>query len=368
MGYAERKKLYKAIGDMRKAPLISYVTSIRPNLGGQMAGDAISAIINQINRIPPSYDAVDFLIISNGGDPITSLRIIGLLRERFKKITVLLPYVAYSAATILALGADEIIMHPFSNLGPVDPQLTVSRHNERGQQENLQFSSEDLRNFIDFIKTDVGISDQQHLISAITPLIADVGSLPIGSAKRSQQLSLTLSEKMLSTHIADKNKAKSISKALNTSYYHHGYAVSRREAKEMGLNIVYPESKLEKLLWKVWEDFSIEMKCDAAFDIIKEIMDDSEANKEISSVPIVNLPANTPAHIAQQIITQHAQQTPVTTRSSIKRKFLIASVESTKNAKAVYTNIDIIFWRNPDMSLGANITSSASGWVDRQEN
>lgn len=368
MGYIERHKIYKSIENIRKRPLISYVTSIRPNLSGQMAGDAISPIIEQINRIPKAFKEVDFLIISNGGDPITSLRIIGLLRERFEKVTVLLPYVAYSAATILALGADELIMHPFSNLGPVDPQLTVSRQNGRGQQENLQFSSEDLRNFIDFIKTDVGISDQQHLISAITPLINDVGSLPIGSAKRSQQLSLTLSEKMLSTHISDENKAKSISKALNTSYYHHGYAVSRHEAKDMGLNVIYPDEKLEGLLWKLWKDFSNEMKCDISFDVIREIMDDPEASKEINTVPIVNLPANTPPPLAQQIISQHAQQVPITTRSSIKRNFIIASVESTYFAKAVYNNIDIIFWRNPDMSLGANITSSASGWSDRKEN
>lgn len=212
MGYIERQKIYKSIVSIRKKPLIAYVTSIRPNLSGHMAGDAISPIIEQINKIPKSYKEVDFLIISNGGDPITSLRIIGLLRERFEKITVLLPYVAYSAATILALGADELIMHPFSNLGPVDPQLTVSRQNGRGQQENLQFSSEDLRNFIDFIKTDVGISDQQHLISAITPLITDVGSLPIGSAKRSQQLSLTLSEKCLALIYQMKTRQKQFQK------------------------------------------------------------------------------------------------------------------------------------------------------------
>lgn len=368
MGYIERQKLYRSIVAIRKRPLIAYVTSIRPNLSCHMAGDAISPIIEQINKIPQKYKEVDFLIISNGGDPITSLRIIGLLRERFKRITVLLPYVAYSAATILSLGADEIIMHPFSNLGPVDPQLTVTRQNERGQKENLQFSSEDLRNFIDFIKTDVGISDQQHLMSAITPLIADVGSLPIGSAKRGQQLSLSLSEKMLSTHISDENKAKSISKALNSSYYHHGYAVGRHEAKEMGLNITYPDTKLENLLWNLWINYSSEMKCDMAFDVIKEIMEDPEANKEINTVPIINLPANTPPQLAQQIIAQHAQQTPVTTRSSLKRSFLIGTIESVNFAKSAYSNVDIIFWRNADMSIGANITSSFSGWVDYKEN
>jgi hypothetical protein len=47
------------------------------------------------------------LVVSNGGDPITVARIIGLLRERFSKVSVLLPYVAFSAATLVALGAME---------------------------------------------------------------------------------------------------------------------------------------------------------------------------------------------------------------------------------------------------------------------
>ena len=181
MSYTTRKQLYEKLFKIRNRPLIAYVTSIRPNQSGQMAGDAIPQIINQISSIPMEQEEIDFLIVSNGGDPITALRIMSLLRERFKKITVLLPYVAYSAATILSLGADEIIMHPYSNLGPVDPQLTVAHNNEHGFRENLQFSSEDLRNYVDFIRSDVGITDQQHLVSAISPLLKDVGALPIGS-------------------------------------------------------------------------------------------------------------------------------------------------------------------------------------------
>lgn len=363
MSYNTRKIMYQSIVELRKKPLISYVTSIRPNMSANMAGDSITQIIDQINAIPTSEKEIDFLIVSNGGDPITSLRIISLLRERFQKITVLLPYVAYSAATILSLGADKIIMHPFSNLGPVDPQLTVSKMNDNGHQGKLQFSSEDLRNFIDFIKTDVGISDQQHLISAITPLISDVGSLPIGSAKRSQQLSLTLSEKMLNTHHKDRNKAKAIAKALNTSYYHHGYAVGRKEAKSIGLNIENPDNTLEALLWNIWKDFEDEMKCSKPYDVINEIMSDPTANQLINKVPIVDIPANTPLNVAHTIITQKAQAATVSMRSSFKQKIIVAAIESVYHAKAAYTNAEILYWRNADMSLGINYTSYPSGWV-----
>ena len=92
--------------------MIAYVTSIRPNLSCSMASDAVPFIINQINAIPSDKNEIDFLIISNGGDPITAQRIISILRERFEKIAVVVPYVALSAATVLSFGADEIVMHP----------------------------------------------------------------------------------------------------------------------------------------------------------------------------------------------------------------------------------------------------------------
>ncbi len=366
MSYASRKELLRKISEKRGRYLISYVTSIRPNMSCNMAGDAIIPVIEQIDSIPETAQEVDFLIISNGGDPITSLRIMSLLRERFDKIAVLLPYVAYSAATILALGADEIVMHPYSNLGPVDPQLTVSHNNEKGIRENMQFSSEDLRNYVEFIKNDVGITDQQHLVSAVSPLLKDVGTLPIGTAKRSQQLSLTLSEKMLGWHVDDSAKAKSIAKALNSSYYHHGYAVGRKEAQEIGLPISVPDKDLESMLWDIWRDYSNEMQCNKPFDPIREIMDDPNANAVISQVPVVNLPANTPSDIATKLILQHAQNTPVTTRSAIKHRCMIAAIESINGAKAVFNDIDLIFWRNPDVSLGVSCTLSSSGWIENE--
>ena len=101
MSYIERKELFKKWSNLRNRPIVTYVTSIRPNLSINMSGDSITEIINTINLIPNDIKDIDFMIISNGGDPITSLRIISILRERFEHITVVVPYVAYSAATIL---------------------------------------------------------------------------------------------------------------------------------------------------------------------------------------------------------------------------------------------------------------------------
>jgi len=367
VGYQKRREYYQIHEKKRQKPLIAYVTSIRPNMPSQMSSDAITTIIEQINRVPKDKKEIDFLIISNGGDPIAALRIITMLRERFDRISVIVPYVAFSAATILALGADEIIMHPYSNLGPIDPQMSILKQNEQGQSAPMQFSSEDIRNYIEFIRSDVGVTDQAQLTTAFSSLVSEVGPIRIGSAKRNQQLSLSLSEKMLETHMEDKEKAAEIAKALNTSFYHHGYAVSRREAKDIGLNVVFPDKELEDLIWSIWLDFSNEMKCNQVFDPISEIMNDSTAKKAISEVPVVTIPANTPPGVGQNIIAQIAQRSAqIGPQAPIDLVHPMAAIESVQRAYVFNNFINIVYWRDPNMALSFNMTLYAKGWEWKQ--
>ena len=52
-------------------------------------------------------------------------RFVNALRERVERFSVLVPQDAFSAATLLALGADEIVMHPYGCLGPVDVTVAI---------------------------------------------------------------------------------------------------------------------------------------------------------------------------------------------------------------------------------------------------
>lgn len=368
MGIQSRFKLYQEWETLRGRPLIAYVTSIRPNLSCSMASDAVPFIINQINAIPSDKNEIDFLIISNGGDPITAQRIISILRERFEKIAVVVPYVAFSAATVLSFGADEIVMHPYSNLGPVDPQLTVPKNQSiQGQPTQLNFSSEDIRNYIDFIRSDVGISDQEHLATAFNALATEIGAINIGISKRGQQLSLTLSERMLETHMDDKSKAASIARSLNSDYYHHGYAVGRKEAKELGLSIVDPNPEEERVLWAIWEDFCEEMQCNRPFDPIAEVFSNPTAKSQIESIPIVDLPANMPPELAAQLFTNIANATSINQRVPIELRLPIAAIESIRIAYSVATHASMVYFRDLALQLNVNTTMYSEGWVKAYE-
>lgn len=363
MGYTERKQLFDKIIQERQRPLLTYITSIRPGMSSQMAGDSIRPIIDQLELIPKEDTAIDFLIISNGGDPITSLRIMGLLRERFETVSVLLPYVAYSAATILSLGADELVMHPYSNIGPVDPQLSAPHRMPSGATEQLEFSPEDILNYIEFLKTDVK-ADKDQMKTAIPPLMEQVGALNIGRSKRSQRLSFSLSEKMLGFHIGNKKKVKEIAKALNSSYYHHGYAVGRLEARKMGLPVTFPDEELEGLMWKVWLDYEAEMRCNESFNVVNEILADPNASKAINSIPVINLPANLPDDQKQIVYSNIVNTINVTQQQTLKLRYMLASIESPYAAKVYYNDIKLAYWRDINLNLKFNLIPKGTGWIN----
>lgn len=273
MGYQNRCNLYAEIEKIRKRPLLAYVTSSREGHGGgRMGSDVIAEFCAQLTTISDSEKEIDILIVSNGGDPIVPWRIITLLRERFERIGVLVPFAANSAATLLSLGADEIIMHPFANFGPVDPQINIMN----GHGLPTQFSADHLLYYLDFVKNEVGFSEQEELGVAFQHLCDKIDAPSIGMARKSAKLTESLGKKLLMTHMEDEEKAEEIASSLNTSFYHHGYTIGRNEAKELGLPIVACPKDLEDLIWHVWIDFEEEMKCRIPFEPLTEILTTKE--------------------------------------------------------------------------------------------
>lgn len=334
------------------------MTSFRVNASASIASDVIPDFIKLIQSIPPEYKEIDLLIISYGGDPTVAYRIVSILRERFKKVGVLLPYTAYSAATLISLGADEIIMHPFSNLGPVDPQLTHRKQN----QEQIQFGSEDLRNYIDFIQNDVGLSDQEQMQKSFEIICKEVGAVPIGVAKRSAQLALSMGEKLLSMHMTDSNKAKIIAETLNKSFYHHGYPLGRTEAKKMGLPITNPDEEMEGLLWQTYESFETEMKFNEPFDPLKLVLNSPSAASLLAPTQQVQIPGNLPADILQQVYNAVLADIQVVQIPPVDYELFQASTES-EYGKSEFKTIGKVFANKlPDNNITMNIIQTSSGW------
>lgn len=370
MSIATRLPLYRDIESIRGCPLIAYVTSTRPNAQGSMATDVIPEILDQLLALPSDCKQVDLLVVSLGGDPTVAWRIMTLLRDRVKKVGVLVPQAAFSAATLLALGADEIVMHPCGNLGPVDPQIRVMRKTDgKTPPEVITFGSEDLAGFLNFVRHNVGLSDQEYLKSAFELFCKEVGAVPIGIASRGARLSLSLGVKLLQMHMRDeaaKQKATAIAETLNKEFFHHGYPVGRKEAKEIGLKIVEPKPDLEQKMWTLWSDIETDLECRCPFNPMREIEKAGKAEPLFAPIPQLQMPSNLPPQLAQQVMSQVLQKIGIVEVEPVEYRNVAALVESHRRASAYVTKGRVFARRDFEAKISLNTVVTSAQWEQVQ--
>ncbi len=66
---------------------------------------------------------LEILIHSGGGHANVAYRLAKFFRSHCKRLNILIPMYAKSAATLLCLNADAIYMGEFAELGPLDAQM-----------------------------------------------------------------------------------------------------------------------------------------------------------------------------------------------------------------------------------------------------
>ena len=70
---------------------------------------------------------IDIFIHSSGGDIHTAYKLAKLFQKRCKDTNALIPEYAKSAATLLALGCNQLEMSAIAELGPLDPMVIFER-------------------------------------------------------------------------------------------------------------------------------------------------------------------------------------------------------------------------------------------------
>jgi hypothetical protein len=82
-------------------------------------------VYDEINRISTAHGELCLCLNAFGGSSTSAFNICRLLRSRFRRITAYVPHAAASAATLLALCADRILVAECGYMSMVDPMLRV---------------------------------------------------------------------------------------------------------------------------------------------------------------------------------------------------------------------------------------------------
>src|SRR5437867_3703193 len=279
MSKDHRLGIIRRLEELRRSCLIAYVTSTRNNIDVQMALDAPRKIYEHLRPLEAGKIDVDLFLHSNGGEATVPWRLVTLIREYAKSFRVLIPHRAFSAATLTALGADAILMHPMRLLGPTDPTVAnrCNPADPTNPQRRLGISVEDVTAYLALLREDAEIHGEQFITDAFNKLADKVHPLALGNVKRFLSLSRLMARKLLTLHMdASKDEAKinQIVDNLTSKLFFHGHPINRREAREqVGLETVKDATgEVESLMWELYLDYEVEMKMDDPFQMDMEFL------------------------------------------------------------------------------------------------
>lgn len=331
MTYGKRLPIIQRIEKERSSKVLCLLTSLRPNLPAQMAEDQVRQIYDHLlllkkkngGKIPK----IDVFLVSNGGSGTVPWRIVSLLREFSEKFAVLIPYRAYSAASLLALGADEILMHPFGEMGPIDPSVSNEYNpTDPATRQRLAISVEDVRAYVHFIKETVGITHEDELIKAVQTLVEKVHPLALGNIERFMSQSRMIARKILRTHMKndDGRVIDDIIENMASKLYFHGHPINRLEAKsDLKLKVVTElKPNLEKDIWDLYLDYESEFKNKSTFNPAGDLATKTEITPETILQPQIA------SIVYDELLHAVVESSEISCRYVTKRRYTLIRIPS----------------------------------------
>jgi ClpP class serine protease len=251
-GPQTRKGLFVRLEKELQRPVVSYYTSVsisRPASIEDSDADVLESVLRHTNL----SKGFALLINSHGGYGEAAERIINVCRSASGtgEFWAIIPGKAKSAATMICFGASKLLMGASSELGPIDPQLTVVENNvkKRFSVWNLVQGYKEL-----FAKA---VKEEGNLEPYLLQLKA-YDAREIKEWETAIALSEDIAIRSLATGMM---KGKSIKDIRNKIHMFltpeekksHGRPIYHGEAKSCDLTVdkVDPSSKLGKLVYEL---------------------------------------------------------------------------------------------------------------------
>lgn len=264
---AERVDLYKQLSEKFDSPVICYVTGDRPGLETQVSPDAVDVFLHHLDIIGV-VKKLTLVLYTNGGDTMAAWSLINLLRIFSDELHVIIPRKAYSAGTLISLGADKITMTKQAVLGPIDPSINTPLNPEIAGNPNARMpvSVEALNGYLEFARNTMG--EGADLTSIFLQLSNQIHPLVLGGAYRSRsQIRMLATSLLEGKH--DEQSLETLLSFLCSDSGSHDYSINRREAKKLALPVEKPSSEEYDVIKAVYDDFANELEFSNRYDPMK---------------------------------------------------------------------------------------------------
>lgn len=229
-------------------------------------------LIRQQRQKLPANQPVALVLNSPGGSARCAYGLARILHRRCGGFTAVVPDAAMSAATLLSLGADQIVMGPDASLGPLDAQImdieaeTVgSVLNEVQALERLRaYSLESVDQAMQLLLGRTGKRVEtllphvlRFVADSMQPLLDKIDVVHYNERARilkvGEEYAVRLLRRQHPHMPGNPDEARKIASALVENYPEHGFWIDREEAKSIGLAIAANNDKLDGILESLWE-------------------------------------------------------------------------------------------------------------------
>ncbi len=251
MSYASARKNFEnaiaALERQRRSRIFSLIHTAEPQHICQPEFWYALSRRQEFSRI----DTLEILIHSPGGHASVSYRLAQYFKRHCKKLHILVPMRAKSAATLLCLNADAIFMGEFAELGPLDVQLKdelekgkdyFSPLDEFKSVEFLREYATGILDYLSFTLEERGLSVKQALhesmhgmIGMMNPLYSHIDPARLGSYRRALAEGEEYAKRLLNRRFGE--DAPEVAEKLVWDYPAHDFVIDYEEATAIALPV-----------------------------------------------------------------------------------------------------------------------------------
>ena len=197
--------------------------------------------INDVSRGAP----LDLMLTSIGGDGETALRMASMCHGEREDFRIIVADMAASAATLLSLAAEKIVMSDTSALGPIDPQVFMQKRRQYIPAKNIVAIVEDL---------EARTKEDPQAFELYVSLLADIDAVIYQTAKAAIRRTEELVPELLRLQ-QNPPAAETINDIAQQLQSHamHSATIGHQHATELGLPVLYMSSQSDEwdMLWRL---------------------------------------------------------------------------------------------------------------------
>ena len=231
----EASKIVSALEDYTGLIIVPLLYSPRRYINARSI-DVIYTALRELGHV----DRLGIILFSNGGDIDEAYVLATYLQDLAReKLVFYVPRYAKSAATLLALAGDEVVLLPVAELGPVDPVIYDPNTNRYIPLQSIL----EILNLL----------SQRGLSGDIAKAILErIPVVELGDYKRAVEHNAELCEKVLTRRMLKDNpgKAKEVASKL-VSYKQHLAAITLKDLLELGVKAREAAGQEAEYLWRL---------------------------------------------------------------------------------------------------------------------